>query len=477
MAYILKMMESNLSPQRGEQAVLLFVRQSSTGYRGSANTVLADGRPSRLLARWVSSCPVALVQDMFQWMTSSGWPQQNIGVSPDSQFVPAEILSGPQPIQGIDWGADHFSVVNLMLSSLAPAPSAGGAAAAPQSAPQPTPQPAQGAARSPASAAPQQAPARAPADPPKPIKQPRLTPQGQKLAGFFVNAIRSLQQGDDPEEIMKELREFAGPDDDEGEGVEPEEDVEDGVADEDGLDGGDDEGEADSDEDELDEDELDEDELDEDELDEDELDEEELDGVLADDPDLDEPAPDAPAAGRDSDGATPMPTRLRPLRPGEIPPGITAEGLMTLNALSDPRAEEKMQRTIKRGVEAAERARRHSEAVRALEASTAQSVAPPVTQPAAPPVASEGAASLAQGKVQPYRAKMAAPQVIDPPEAIVAVENEVRYVSTATVAERLGRSEAVIRSWCRKGKIPGARTMKIEGDHTPRWVLPADWTP
>jgi hypothetical protein len=439
--------EASLAPQRGDGGVLLFLRSSETGYRGRAIVVAPDGRPLREGVRVSSTCPVAATQDLYLSCTSAGWEMGAIAVAPDSEFRLDEIMKGGQPIQPMNWGADHRNVLDIISNSFgvpqrllppptteappvesprarpaqraperpAPAPRAPERPAA-QRAPERPPVAQRAPERPPAA---QRAPERLPAaqrlpapqeparerrsssaregqearpQPPqgRPLK-PELDEEAQAAMLTLAAAARELKRGVPASEVMSSLADTLADrliQDDEVFLEDPEDPEDDEGAD------GDDEDDEDLDDEGTDEDgDLygDDEDADED-LDEDDEDVEDEDL----DEDLDEDGEDTEDEDLNDDdveddlGSAPV-TAFRPLQIGEIPPGLKADEVAQFMAYSDPAAEDKMRRTQERASAAIQRARmigalQEQERQRALAAQAEVQPEPP-PQPARAPKA------------------------------------------------------------------------------------------
>lgn len=410
MAHILTLIDGNISPRPGEAGVVLFLRSSESGYRGQASAIAPGGQVTRRLGSWVGTCPVAVSQAMYQWVTSAGWHQQQISPAPTSQYRPDQILSGPQEIQPVDWSSDIRSVFDIMLASFGPAPQP----AAQPKAPEP--------------------PASPPAQPSAsvPLRGEAPSSREKELAQLLGSAVRMLRKGSGADSVYQALADglvaFA------------------------------------SDGDDLDED---------------------LDDELDDELDLDEVDNEADDDG-DGLGASEPPhrveqVRLRPLMPGEIPPGFTREQQAQLMAMGDDRAREKMLRTMQRSEQAILRARQ----VASMQAQQAQA-APPTLEPPAVPTAPEAPSSAPSKKPKRGRRDAAAPLAEAPPQVLASTPEEVSAerlspimvngvpcLSVEAVSQLSGKSQATVRLWCRDGKLAGkAFQARVEGDKVDRWLIP-----
>ena len=321
MAYLISMIDGDLAPRQGETGVVTFLRQSETGFRAQATAVGQRG-PTRKLGAWMGSCPVAVSQALFQWLSSAGWPGQVIQTAPNSPYRPDQIIYGPQPLQEMNWSADHSQTLALMLSGLQQAPQPQQQAPQPQTQQQPQQQP-QTQQQAPQTQqqmriTPVKVPASQALRPPAPqapapqsqslrLAHPsELGEDEQHLVRLLSGAAKKLRTGssaaDIAEVLADHLADFDLDDDDDG-------DV----------------------------------------------------------------APQAPQQ--------PPQPQYRPLQPGEIPPGVTPEQAAQLHAYSDPAAEEKMRRTLARSQQAIERARAHAATMAAHQP---QQPPAPVEAPAEP---------------------------------------------------------------------------------------------
>lgn len=223
MAHILTLIDGNISPRPGEAGVVLFLRSSESGYRGQASAIAPGGQVTRRLGSWVGTCPVAVSQAMYQWVTSAGWHQQQISPAPTSQYRPDQILSGPQEIQPVDWSSDIRPVFDLMLASFGPAPQP---AAQPKSPEPPVSPPAQPSA-------------------PVPLRQEASSSREKELAQLLGSAVKMLRKGSGADSVYQALADglvaFASDGDD------LDEDLDDELDDELDLDEADDEADGDGD--------------------------------------------------------------------------------------------------------------------------------------------------------------------------------------------------------------------------------------
>lgn len=409
MAQILTLIDGNLSPRPGEAGVVLYLRSSESGYRGQATAVIPGGQVTRRLGVWVGTCPVAVSQAMYQWVTSAGWHQQQISTAPNSEFRPDQILSGPQEIQPMDWSSDVASIFEIMLASFGPRPQS--TTQAPQA-----PQAPQASQVSPSPRAPQR------------VAPPSSREQG--LARVLGSAVKMLRGGSDADMVYQALT--------------------DGLADFASAD----------------------------ELDD--LDDDDLDGEV--EADREEAPPEAPQ-------------RLRPLRPGEVPIGLTPDQELQMIALGDDRAREKMLRTMQRSEQAILRARQVAElqARRDLVAAEAPPApAAPQAEPSVAPPKRRASRETPRPDAEPQVASpkrktpketpkieaepSAEPEVvsISPGEAPPAIMyNGVPCFSVETVSQLSGKSPATVRLWCRDGKLAGkAFQARVEGDKVDRWLIP-----
>ena len=396
MAHILTLLDGNVSPRPGEAGVVLFLRSSESGYRGQASAVAPGGQVTRRLGSWVGTCPVAVSQAMYQWVTSAGWHQRQISVALNSQYRPDQILSGPQEIQPLDWNMDHIGVFDLMLASFGARP-------------QPRPPVAQPE----------------PASTPKAAPRDRLAPTaGQssreaEIARILGAGVKMLRAGSDADTVYQTLADglasYASADDDSDDDL------------------GDDLG------DDLDDD-----------LDED------LEGE-----DLHEPE-------------AVVPQRLRPLMPGEVPPGLTPEQQLQLAALGDDRAREKMVRTMQRSEQAIQRARQVA-ALREQHQEQAEGKVVPSQEGPVP--AKRKSVKPALSPAEPPKAE---PPKAEPPKAepspveVGTIDiNGVPCLSVEAVSQISGKSPATVRLWCRDGKLSGkAFQARLDGEKTDRWLIP-----
>ena len=409
MAYILKLLdERSMAPRQGDGGVVLFLRLSETGYRGRALIVDPSGRPLREGARITSTCPVAATQDLYLVCTSAGWPMESIGVAADSQYRTDEIMRGGQPIQPIDWSANHRSVVDVLAESF------GSSASQLQLQPQPQQSRAQ----------PQPQPQEPRRSQPRPnffndtatteiytalaVPAPRLSRRGleglgddeQGMLMALSSAAKKIRAGESVSEVLPFLGEALSPF------------MEDELS---------------QDLDTLDTDDDDDDEDDDDDGDGEDEDE--------DDADLDDDVSDEGAI------KPPEPEQVRLMRalmPGEIPPDLNSDEIAQFSAFSDPAAEQKMRRSFERAANASAHARAIAEAnERARAAAPPSSLRTTSAQPLLVPVrpALLAAARPPGGSPVPQQAPVAtpappaapaappaAPPTVDAPEQILAVD-------------------------------------------------------
>lgn len=172
---------------------------------------------------------------------------------------------------------------------------------------------------------------------------------------------------------------------------------------------------------------------------------------------------------------------LRPLMPGEVPPGFTREQQAQLMAMGDDRAREKMLRTMQRSEQAILRARQ----VASMQAQQAQA-APPTLEPPAVPTAPEAPPPAPSKKPKRGRRDAAAPLAEAPPQVLASTSEEVSTeglspimvngvpcLSVEAVSQLSGKSQATVRLWCRDGKLAGkAFQARVEGDKVDRWLIP-----
>lgn len=371
MAYILKLLdERSMAPRQGDGGVVLFLRMSETGYRGRALIVGPDGRPLREGVRVTSTCPVAATQDLYLACTSAGWPMESIGVAADSQFRTDEIMRGGQPIQAIDWSANHRSVIDILADSFGPS-------AQLQVQPQPQPQPQPQIERAPQAPRSGQRALPAPPESSTALVAPASRPSRRSLEGIgddeqqvllaLSGAAKKIRAGEKVSDILPFLGEALSPFMDEA------------VDDLDGFDSEDD-----------------------------------------DDEDLDEdgePAEDGGFNGDDVDHAA-APTEVRAMRvlmPGEVPPGLTPDQVAQFSAFSDPAAEQKMRRSFERANSATAHARAIAEA---NERARAAALASPAQAPSAEPVLTPARPALlaAVRQPRPASAPPPLPQPLQPPQ-------------------------------------------------------------
>jgi hypothetical protein len=410
MAHILTLIDGDLAPRQGETGVMVFLRSSDSGYRGQATAIAQDGRPMRKLGAWASTCPVAVSQAMYQWVTSGGWPQQAIFVAPNSEFRPNQILMGGQPLQALDWQAEHAGIFDIMLAAFGPrAPRQIEAAPSSPSAPSSEPSlPAQPEAPQPEVA---------------PAQRSALGDEERELGRLLARSVKMLRSGMGAEQVYSSLTDSLA-----------------------------------------------------------ELVVDDLDGDL-DDSDYQDVVPSAAA-------------QLRPLSQGEVPPGLTQEQQAQFHAMVDPRAEEKLQRTLVRQHEAIMRARSVAASQQVAQAQAPQAAPLPAPAPqqvaqapapqAAPlpalapqqvaqapaPQAAPAPAPAPQSTPAPTPAPQAAPAFKHSSPAVVATLQGVDYTSVEKAAEAVAKSEATIRLWCREGKLSGAIQGRVEGDRRDRWLVP-----
>jgi hypothetical protein len=405
LAYILKLLdEASMVPRKGDSGVVLFLRLSDTGYRGRALIVGSGGRPLREGARVTSTCPVAATQDLYLACTSAGWPMESIGVAGDSQYRTDEIMRGGQPIQPIDWSADHRSVVDVLAESFGPSASQPQPQPQPQRHPQSQPQ----ESRQPAPQGSRRNPRELPAAPETStaltVPAPRLPRRGleglgddeQGMLMALSSAAKKIRAGESVSEVLPFLGEALSPFMEE---------------------------ELSQDLDTLDTDDDDDDEDDDDDGDGEDEDE--------DDAGLDDDVSDEAAI------EPPAPERVRPMRalmPGEIPPDLNPDEIAQFSAFSDPAAEQKMRRSFERASSASAHARAIAEAnERARAAAPPGSLrttsAQPLLVPVRPALLAAARPPSPQQAPVPPPAPLAAPAAppvapvpVDAPEQILAVD-------------------------------------------------------
>ena len=183
MAHILTLIDGNISPRPGEAGVVLFLRSSESGYRGQASAIAPGGQVTRRLGSWVGTCPVAVSQAMYQWVTSAGWHQQQISPAPTSQYRPDQILSGPQEIQPVDWSSDIRPVFDLMLASFGPAPQPAAQPKSPEPPVSPSAQPSA----------------------PVPLRQEASSSREKELAQLLGSAVKMLRKGSGADSVYQAL--------------------------------------------------------------------------------------------------------------------------------------------------------------------------------------------------------------------------------------------------------------------------------
>ena len=382
MAHILTLIDGDLAPRQGETGVMMFLRSSDSGYRGQATAIAQDGRPMRKLGAWASTCPVAVSQAMYQWVTSGGWPQQAIFVAPNSEFRPNQILMGGQPLQALDWQAEHAGIFDIMLAAFGPrAPrqieATPSSPSAPPSEPSPPAQP------------------EAPQPEAAPAQRSVLGDEERELGRLLARSVKMLRSGMGAEQVYSSLTDSLA-------------------------------------------------ELVVDDLDDDLDDEHQLVHFM-------------PTGHSSRVAQINREGNLRPLSQGEVPPGLTQEQQAQFHAMVDPRAEEKLQRTLVRQHEAIMRARSVAASQQAapLPAPAPQQVAQaPAPQAAPAPTSSSPAPASTHSSV------------------VVATLQGVDYTSVEKAAEVVAKSPATIRLWCREGKLSGAIQGRVEGDRRDRWLVP-----
>jgi len=420
MAHILTLIDGDLAPRQGETGVMMFLRSSDSGYRGQATAIAQDGRPMRKLGAWASTCPVAVSQAMYQWVTSGGWPQQAIFVAPNSEFRPNQILMGGQPLQALDWQAEHAGIFDIMLAAFGPrAPrqieATPSSPSAPPSEPSPPAQP------------------EAPQPEAAPAQRSVLGDEERELGRLLARSVKMLRSGMGAEQVYSSLTDSLA-------------------------------------------------ELVVDDLDDDLDDEHQLVHFM-------------PTGHSSRVAQINREGNLRPLSQGEVPPGLTQEQQAQFHAMVDPRAEEKLQRTLVRQHEAIMRARSVAASQQAapLPAPAPQQVAEapapqaaPAPAPAPQQVAQAPApqAAPAPAPAPQQVAQAPAPQAAPAPTSsspapasthssvVVATLQGVDYTSVEKAAEVVAKSPATIRLWCREGKLSGAIQGRVEGDRRDRWLVP-----
>ena len=139
MATLIAIVSDTPEPQQGEQVCLIRMSaEDGKGYRLSAVAPPSN----RNIGRWISDCPLTVVQSALLWLTTQTWQIQS---APDSLDVNRVLDTVPRPTPASIPGIHPRDVVEILMRNLPPklptnpAPDRQARSDGPRSAPAPDP--------------------------------------------------------------------------------------------------------------------------------------------------------------------------------------------------------------------------------------------------------------------------------------------------------------------------------------------------